>query len=216
MKSSMIPAVLALLLLGTASRAHADLILALQGTVGSNVVQYTASDSVTIGIATIADDNSGVSRAPVAGIWNDDFDENLGNFLRNGMDTSMNDDLALTGGGISYRRNGVEFAVLNTIDLDGSNSSGGDDVELDPTASVDYPALTIGDVLSWEGSGTFTLEDGETFDTLFVQTGTFTESIDGGNFVLQISLAAIPEPSSALLLASVVSMLGFYRRRANA
>ena len=208
----------AVLLFGLSSQsANASLILELSGTTGSNVMTYKASGSVTVSNAT-SGLSSSIALAPVGGSWSGSFDNNLGNFLRNSMDGTFNDNLALSNGGVSYRKNGTEFGVLDLLDLDGSSTSGGDDVELDFSGNIDYPDLNDGDVVSWTGSGTFLLEDGETFDSLFTSTGTFSNNIDGGTYDVVISGSStgpVPEPGSLLIFAGLASSCFFARQRRN-
>ena len=196
-----------------------SLLLTLSGSNGSNVINYTASGSVTLtrALAEEVAHPSGLGpRAASEGTaaWTSSFDNDLGDFLNDAMVTSLNDNLVLSDGGVSYRRNGVEFGVLDTIDLDGGVGGGLDDIELDPTGNITYPASTSGDVISWTGSGTFTLEDGETFDTLFTATGSFSNAIDGGNYT--VTIAAVPEPTTYALLTTL-SLGGFalWRRRSS-
>ncbi|MEM6692400.1 MAG: hypothetical protein AAF664_23415 [Planctomycetota bacterium] len=200
-------------LLLTPAFSHADLVLSLMGRPHSNVIEYEAFGSIVVTQNTSRFGTSGVGRAPVGGSWDPEYDSDLGNFLRNSMNTSRNDDLLLSDGGVSYRRNGIEFGVFQTLDFDGSGASGGDDIEFDPTISFGYPALSAGDVISWVGSGTLTLEDGETFDTLFVENGTFANLIDGGSFVVNINPIAVPEPSSALYCGFIMTLSGLSSRR---
>ena len=192
----------------------AGLIIVISGQTGSNEISYTASGSVTV-TQTHSAILSGSGLGPItAGSWNANFDNNLGDMLRDGMVTDLNDDLALSNGGVSYRRNGVEFGVLDTLDLDGINGGGGDDVELDPTSNIIYPSLTAGDVVSWTGSGTFTLEGGETFDSLFT-VGSFSNAIDGGDYT--VTITAVPEPSTyALLTVFALCLFAGFRRRQTA
>lgn len=203
----------AVLVVACSSTANADLILKLIGTNGSAAMNYEASGSVTITTA-ITSVNSSLGLAPLStGNYTSSFDNNLGDFLKDSMNGTFNDDLVLSNGGVSYRRNGTEFGVLDTLDLDGAVGGGNDDVELDPTASINYPSLLVGDILSWTGSGTFTLEDGETFDTLFTTTGKFSNSIDGGQYSVIIQNSAVPEPSSLILMASGLAGYVVVRRR---
>ncbi|MEM9478473.1 MAG: right-handed parallel beta-helix repeat-containing protein, partial [Verrucomicrobiota bacterium] len=196
--------VLTLTIFATTSRA--DLILNLTGSVGSNVINYEASGSVTVTRA-VTSTISGLGLAPLApsagttAAWISTFDNDLGDILNDAMNTSLNDDLALSNGGVSYRRNGVQFGILDLIDFDGSATLGGDDVELDTLGSVNYPALVAGDIVSWTGSGTFTLEDGETWETLFNTATTsvqsFSNPIDGGNYTVNIQTiqTILPAPT---------------------
>ncbi|MEM0896446.1 MAG: choice-of-anchor Q domain-containing protein, partial [Verrucomicrobiota bacterium] len=196
--------VLTLTIFATTSRA--DLILNLTGSVGSNVINYEASGSVTVTRA-VTSTISGLGLAPLApsagttAAWISTFDNDLGDILNDAMNTSLNDDLALSNGGVSYRRNGVQFGILDLIDFDGSATLGGDDVELDTFGSVNYPALVAGDIVSWTGSGTFTLEDGETWETLFNTATTsvqsFSNPIDGGNYTVNIQTiqTILPAPT---------------------
>ncbi len=192
---------------------RADLVLSLSGVPESPIVSYSASGSIIIGIATGSNNNDGLGRAPVGGTWLAGFDQNIGDFLNDSMDDELNDDLVLSNGGISYRLNGGEFGVFDTLDLDGASSLGGDEVELDPTNSIDYPNLEMGDVVSWTGAGTFTLEDGETFGSLFTATGTFQNAIDGGFFRVEIS--SVPEPASYAMIGGLglAAMVGLRRFR---
>lgn len=199
-------------LLLTPALAHAHLVFTLSGLPTSNVIQYEASGSVTV-TQNYGSVTSSLGLGPAGGNWTSGFDNNLGDFLNDSMNTSFNDDLVLSGGGVSYRRNGVQFGILDTLDLDGAVGGGGDDVELDPTLSISYPSLTAGDVLSWVGSGTFTLEDGETFDSLFTSTGMFSNAIDGGSYIVNITTSAVPEPSSAIFLGFTALVGCAFRRR---
>ena len=198
------------------SNAHSDLILNLTGSVGSNVVNYNATGSVVV-TANTPGFAITFAHAPIGGAWAPGFDNDLGNFLRDGMNTSLNDNLALSNP-ISYRNNGVEFVTFDGIDFDGEVGGGGDDVELDILgANQNLANLTIGDTLSWTGSGTLTLEDGETWNTLFnTSTGvqqSFSRAIDGGFYTVTIQTVAVPEPSSMVLLFGLTGVALCRRRK---
>ena len=193
--------------------SHAQLILNLTGTAGSNVISYAASGSVTV-TQSHTELTSAHAQAPsVGGGWNRNFDNDLGDFIRDPA-LATNIDLVLSNGGVSYRKNGVEFGILDTIDLNGGSGGGLDDIQLDPTASLTYPSLIAGDIISWVGSGTFVLLDNETFDSFFTATGTFSNSIDGGIYSATIAAAAVPEPAMAATILGVVAVgvIGVRRR----
>ena len=182
--------------------ALGDLVLNLSGTAGSNSINWEATGAgvtVTQSAATVG---GFFGRAPTIafGGWASGFDNNLGDILSNFTDT-LNDDLTLGSGGVSYRRNGSQFAVLDKIDFDPDAASGGDDIELESSTTLTYPALTAGNTLTWTGSGTLTLESG-TFDSIFTN-GTYSSVIDGGNYVVNVGSTAIPEPSSFLFFGLI-------------
>lgn len=180
------------------SVSNADLIINLSGTVGSNVVNYVASGSVTVGSATAATSSS-VGRAPEGGSWDSGFDNNLGDLIQTGNASSLNSALSSF---ISYRRNGVEFGEIEAFDIGATDTAGGDDFQIDMNGTVSYPELVNGDIISWVGSGTFTLASGN-YDNYFETGGVSGSSvIDGGNFVVNIAAAtAIPEPGALGVLA---------------
>ena len=191
--------------------AHADLVLSLSGNPGSNLVEYSATGSITVDQATPSFDGNLFGRAPVSGLWDSSFNQSIGDALRDEMNTGLNDDLVLGNGGVSFRRNGVEFGVLQVIDLDGSDFSGQDDIELDPTTPIDYPSLNVGDEISWVGSGTFHLEDGETFDTLFIP-GSYQKAIDNEFYVVNVAVAAVPEPTFCFPLVTGIALIALRRK----
>lgn len=215
--------ILASLITVPGPRTEADLILALTGSDGNKTVNYSASGGVTTTQGNGAFSlSTSLGLAPRAGSgnWSASYDVNMGEFLNDYMNTSSNDELVLSDGGVSYRRNGVEFGVLELIALNGKRGAGHDAVELDTTGVVNYPALFAGDILSWVGSGTFTLEGGETWGTLFNKATTapqtFSNPIAGGLYsvVIQTQAVHIPEPNSFfLLIAAAVAITGFRRRR---
>ena len=195
--------------------AEADLVLSLSGINGSNVVNYEASGSVTVA-SSYGDVTSTLALGPGDGltgngVWSNMFRRNTGEFISNGV---VNDapylDLVLSNGGVSYRVNGAEFGVLDTIDFFGATSFGDDYLALDPTSTTHYPTLAVGDVVSWSGSGTFSLEQ-RSFGLFFDAPYSSSVAIDGGSYVLNIS--AVPEPSSFILLA--IGVCPYFRRQRN-
>ena len=201
--------------------ANAELILELSGITGSNIITYEASGSVTVTRA-ISGSTSGLGLAPRhptlgSAAWTASFDNNMGDVYKSGG--AFNENLALSGGGVTYAKNGSDFGTLELIDLDASDTLGADHVELDSAGDISYEALISGDVISWSGSGTFSLIGGDTFDSFF-NTGTYSNLIDGGNYTVIVSEGtppppAVPEPSSLALLSGGALAYGFYRRRKN-
>jgi hypothetical protein len=187
------------------SQAKAALIIEISGIAGSNVINYTASGSITITSLTSTTSNA-IGRAPRAGVWESGFDNNLGDFILTGNTSALN--LALTNA-ISYQLNSIEFGKIEAFDIGATETAGGDDFEIDMLGTISYPALIIGDVISWSGSGTFSLSGLNTFDTYF-EPGTYSSTLDGGDFDLIIS--PIPEPSSTALLG-LAGLACILRRR---
>ena len=189
--------------------ANADLVLELTGTPGSNVISYTTSGSFTTDVAVSASLSTS-AQLPTPS-WSFGFDNELGDVLiDDSFASTQNDDLVLSAP-ISYLVNGVEFGILDTIDLDQDNVNG-DDIELDNTLVINYPALVPGDIISFAPtSGTFTLDDGvNNFEDIF-NTGTFTNAF--GNFSVVVSATAVPEPSSLLFLLGAGAATLCVRRR---
>ena len=191
-------------LLSSPNLAVGDLVLNLSGIVGNSTINWEATGTgVTVTQAYPALASSDRGRAPTVGSdpdpnsWDSSFDANLGDILSD-FDDELNDDLPLGSGGVSYRKNDVEFAVLDLIDFDPDAASGQDDIELGPSTTQSYPALASGDTLTWTGSGTLTLESG-TFDSIFTP-GSYSSPIDGGNYVVNV---AIPEPSAFLFFGLI-------------
>lgn len=195
-------AIIAALCLSIPIPSLASLTLTLIGTPGSPEISYTTSGSITLQEDVTADWSdpmdlgSSVSRLPVAGDWDDDYDNDLGEFLAD-FDSSLNDNLILSvpvrvfvngeqmdGTAPDSGVRDVGVALYDTIDLDPDlGVEGGDDVELDNTSEIIYDALTAGDLVAWEEiTGTFTLESGN-FEDVFSNTGTFT---NGNVFTLVI------------------------------
>ncbi len=205
-----LPAALALLLSASFCQfTYADIILNISGASGSSIVNWEATGNGIVVSNAYGSDTSTVGAAPVSGAWDTGFNDNLGDLIINGQTDQLN--LVLSGGGISYRRNGVEFNNIITIDLNATATPGGDDIQPDPTGTASYPVLAVGDRVSWSGSGTFTLGGGATFDSYFIQGVTGTSAIDGGSYVVNIS--AVPEPTSVGILSVGVCLCILRRRK---
>ncbi len=197
--------VLPLLLCLLASKAsHADLILNLTGTAGSRTVSFEATGSVTVQNATAH--FSSLTQAPWAAgsSWVDFFDDEMGDVF----DFSGTHFQRLSST-VSYRVNDVEFVQLDHVAFD--NLSGiptHDGVGLMQSDFVVWPALS-GDDLSWVGSGTFELF--QDFDSFF-NVGTYTSPIQGGDYVVNVGFAAVPEPSGLGVLLFLCTGLWCARR----
>ena len=181
-----------------------DLVLNISGIAGSSLINWEATGSVTV-TGTIPGVSSANGRAPVGSIWSSSFADNLGDLIINGVADDSN--IALTGS-ISYRLNNAEFGVIDMIDLEATSTSGGDEILLHPSSSIDYPSLVSNNEVSWIGSGTFNLSV-ETFDTFFIP-GSYSNSINGGNYV--VNIITVPEPSSFFLVA-VPAFAGVFLRK---
>ena len=213
--------------------SHADLVLNLSGAVGSNIVNWEATGTgFTVTQLHAENLNSGAARVPEAGdnTWENNFFRNLNpvgdeNNPVNVIAGASQSDLPLLGGTATYQWTDVSAGttqVLNQwveIDLTNSNTDGNDDIRLAPTTATDYPALEVGDIVFWAGSGTFALTGGETYDTYFASgpisvqnVGPGTSGSDGGNYVVNIAAAAVPEPGSIAILG-LSGMLMMVRRR---
>lgn len=201
MKKTILTSALLATLAGSVSAA---LTIEISGTSGSSTVIYTASGSITITEA-VAVNSTSTGAAPVFDEWATTFDNNLGDMFQTDVSTDNNRTLSSA---ISYQLNTVEFAQIEAFDLTATNTVGGDDFQIDMDGTVSYPVLTIGDVISWSGSGTFTLS-AETYDTFF-ESGTYTAPLNGGDYV--INIAPVPEPSSTALLG-LGGLALFLRRR---
>lgn len=202
-------AVAVILALALSPAALGNLIIDLTGTSGSPVISFVASGSYQV-TGTSDTVSSSFFRMPSpagSGTWVF-ADEDIADFLAASFVSENN--LALSSP-ISYMVNSVEFRSQIAIDLleDGVI----DHFQLDAAGAVSYPALAIGDTLSWSGSGTFTLTGGNTFDDL--NLGSFSDGTDyqGGEFIVNISAGApVPEPS-ALALVLLLAGAGATRRR---
>ena len=195
--------------------ANADLVLLeLSGEAGSNVISYTASGSFTSNVANVNANSSDNAQLPSPNSWSQFFDNELGDvFIDNSFLSTRNDDRPLSAA-VSIFVNGVQFGLFDTIDLD-RDESNGDDVELDPTATINYPQLSAGDIITFGSadgsgvSGTFTLDEG-TFDTIF-NLGTFNNEDE--TYQVIVSSTAVPEPSSLLFLLGASAATLCIRRR---
>jgi hypothetical protein len=189
------------------SQAKADLVIDLSGDVGSSVVSWVASGSITIGDATPGLASNSTGRAPEGGTWDSLFDNNIGTIIAGGQSSDLNRALSSN---ISYRRNGGEFGEIEAFDIGADDDPGDDDFQIDMFGSVDYPVLSFGDIVSWVGSGTFTLSS-STYDSYFIGGSQGVSSLDGGNYVVNVAVATIPEPSSSGL--ACLGMCGWIARR---
>lgn len=192
----------------SAASASADLIINLSGTSDSAVVNFMATGAVTVTSVTPGFEPDGFGRAPISGSWDSIFDNNIGDIFAAGAPSQLNVPFSTS---IFYRHDGLQFGEFNTVDMTSTMTPGGDDFEPDPTVSISYPALVSGDVISWSGSGTFTLTGGATYDSYFIPGSTGSTEIDGGNFV--VNVAAIPEPSGFLFSSIAACSLIWSRRR---
>ena len=165
----------------------------------SKIVNYEASGSVTVTSAVASLSSLGGSALPVSGTWSTAYDDNIGDALGI-FSGALNDDLLLTNGGVTLFNNGFSIALFDTIDLDPSGSTGADDIELDNTTAFTGPSLVAGDILSWSGTGTFTLES-KNFGSVFL-LGAYSNTIDDGSFV--VTITSVPEPRHFGLLVGVL------------
>lgn len=193
----------------TCVTAKADLVLNFSGEINSSIVTWEATGSVTNNQMVSAVNNDNIGRLPFRGAWSTSVDNNIGNLFKSGVSSINNATLSTP---ISYRINGVEFATIDAFDLGASDTSGGDDVELDMAGSgnILFPTLLNGAVLSWTGSGTFDLGS-VTYDEFFLDGDNSASAVvNGGLFTVNVA-EAVPEPSTAGILALVG--LGFVSRR---
>ena len=200
----------------TLPQAHASFVLILTGTPGSGVVSYDASGSMTVDVASVDGLNSGTGRLPLVngGDWTSGWSRNVGNALSD-YPADLHDDLGLSDGGISIAVNASPIGVWDTFDFDPSATSGGDDFRPDPSATISYPTVTAGAVVSWSGSGTFTLDSSDpafdTFEEVFT-VGNYGQTINSTDDYI-INIVSVPEPSSLpILTIGFLTMLGHRRR----
>ena len=183
--------------------ANANLVLRFSGSAGSNLVNWVASGSVRVTTATAAQGSTSVSRAPIGGVWDADYDNDIGNIIMDSVPVASNNNRVLSSN-ITLRVNGAPEAVYDTMDL--SALVGNDNIQPDPTTSQTFPMLNVNDEVSWDGSGTLTL-NGQTFDTFF-NPGVYSNSIDGGSYIVQV----VPEPNAFWLLTLVGVGLAWARK----
>ena len=112
----------------------------------------------------------------------------------------------MSNGGITIDADG-QTIVFDVIRLDPNTSAGADDIQVEPSSSISYPALSAGDVISWSGSGSFTPTDfnriTHAFDNLFESSAigrSFANDIDGGRYVVRIFGPPGPEPEVSMSL----------------
>lgn len=205
--SSLTPLLLALL---TPNQCFADLVLTLSGGSSPTEVNFVASGSVTVGPVAGPVGPIGGAAAPIGGIWETDFDNNIGDVFQSGF-TTGNGNLSLSSG-ITYTENSTTITVFDFIALNPGAAALGDNVQLRPDPmSVTYPELTgSSNTLAWSGSGTFNLDTG-TYTSIFVP-GSYSNAIDGGNYVVNVT-AAVPEPSTFLFLTLAGLFGGGYAMR---
>lgn len=177
--------------------AHADLVLDLTGTPGSAVVSFAVGGSITraVGSLNVPSAASAGTLVPIGDVWSSAI-ETVGDHIQPGVNTVISLSTAVT-----YLKNGSPSVSRNQITL--IDNGAADTISIGKANSATYSALVPGDVWSWSGMGTFTLSGGATFDTVF-NTGTTTTAIDGGNYVLNVS---VPEPSSFLFLGLICTGL---------
>lgn len=190
-----------------------DVVVELSGQTGSNVINYTVSGSFTSNVANVNANSSDNAQLPSPNSWNQFFDNELGDvFIDGSFISTANDNLALSVA-VGIFVNGTQFGEFDTIDLD-PDTANGDDVELDPTATISYPQLNLNDVITFGSadgsgvSGTFELDSG-TFDTVF-NLGTFNNE---DNTYQVIVGTAVPEPTSLLFLLGASATALCTRRR---
>ena len=200
------------------SALHADLILTISISPGSNSATYVAAGSYTVNNPTGALPGGSRMYLPGStGAWFDNPDENVGEYLRS---TGQSVTVGLSNG-VTWFKNDVPFTgnnPANELRFGQSGSPGLDDVEIrpQPRQSINYPDFDgVDDVISWSGSGTFFLADNE-FDDFI--PGVYSNGIDysGGQFIFVIQdTSAVPEPTSILLAGCAVTFVFCIRRRSS-
>lgn len=204
-----------------ASTAFGALVLTVTGTPGSSRMAIDRRGSVaTTGSAAEAKRSSFFHLPGDEAEWKR-VGNNVGDFLgpgwakgtSEGRELLLEGDLRVVGTGSSA----FSFAV-ESLRLDDDVTAGGDDFDLRFGSTQTYPDYPAGLTVSVTGSGTFTLEDGNTFDDLVAGHYRLPGWGEDGAGVLEFAIIpkTVPEPSVMGLIGGALGWWLTRRRRVRA
>ncbi|MEM9081897.1 MAG: PEP-CTERM sorting domain-containing protein [Verrucomicrobiota bacterium] len=146
----------------------------------------TGSGTNTV-VGAIPATTSSVGLLPVLGAWS----ASPSLWTTPGLGTIGGSDLFPIGGDLRLQVNSTDAFVLSL-----ANTSS-DALQWSPFLDANFPALAVDDTYGFVGATTYILTGGKTFADFTL--GEFNNTgLNGGNFIYRV----IPEPTSALLLAS--------------
>lgn len=150
-----------------------------------------------------------------AGVWVS-ANNNLGDLFTGGWTNfgSVGRELELTGDLRLEGTGSAEFSFsLDHLRFDDDVSIGGDDLDLRFAGTQSFPDYGAGITVAAEGSATFSLGDGNTFEDLIQGDYTLSGFGNGGTDSVTYRISqAVPEPSSFVLMGAVTAVV-FRRRR---
>ena len=178
----------------------AQITVSLSGFAGDPVVNYTVSGSV-ISPTSGNGANSGTTLLPqTSGVSGWDFvPDSVGHMIVDGV-SDVTLPISST---IAMSQNGTTFGVADEVRLIANfEVSNNDRLRFGfSDYFVNYPTVTVGDTVSWSGSGTFTLTSG-TFDTVFIP-GFYSEDPS----LYQVSVSTVAEPATAGSMLGLAALL---------
>lgn len=187
--------------------ADAEIIMAFTGTSGSSEITLTLSGTTTMSSLVSGTLFTNVF-APTDWFTETEFNPLFGSLPKNTSTVNLSSNLEL--------RNASDNALIASFNqIQGSNSSAGDGWSLrSPVGFV----LGGGQTFTGSGSATFTLGGGFTIDSIANGTYNNLTSFSSGEAPFTVTwnaspAAAVPEPSSMIVLALGSGAMGFYRLR---